>query len=82
VLVHCPPNGLELSCPAEAGISSMTLGHAGGRDKHPRRPSPPGQLQRVVSPRPGAWTNGGNSGLLQLAERLSDCVSLCCCSRI
>ena len=43
-----PPNGLELSCPAEAGNATRTLRHAGGHDKHPRRPSPPGQLQRVV----------------------------------
>jgi len=43
------PNGLELSCPAEAGSATRTLGHVGGPDKPPRRPSPPGQLQRVVS---------------------------------
>ena len=45
-----PPNGLELSCPAEAGYASRTLGHGGGQDKPQQRPSPPGQLQRVVSP--------------------------------
>jgi hypothetical protein len=43
-----PPNGLELSCPAEAGKLSITVRQASGRFKHPRRPSPPGQLQRVV----------------------------------
>ncbi len=42
------PNGLELSCPAEAGNHTWTLGHDGGQGKDPRRPSPPGQLQRVV----------------------------------
>jgi hypothetical protein len=45
------PNGLELSCPAEAGNASPTLRHAGRQDKHPGRPSPQGQLageQRVV----------------------------------
>jgi hypothetical protein len=43
-----PPNGLELSCPAEAGNLSGIVRQAGGQDKPPRRPSPPGQLQRVV----------------------------------
>ena len=42
------PNGLELSCPAEAGNASRTVGHEGGQDKNPRTPRPPGQLQRVV----------------------------------
>ena len=42
------PNGLELSCPAEAGTASRTLRAAGRRFKKLSRPSPPGQLQRVV----------------------------------
>ena len=29
------PNGLELSCPAEAGIAIRTLQHARGPDKEP-----------------------------------------------
>ena len=45
------PNGLELSCPAEAGNAARTLGQAGRQDKLLRRPSPPGQLQRVVRQR-------------------------------
>jgi hypothetical protein len=45
------PNGLELSCPAEAGNAARTLGLAGGRFKHPRKRRPPGQLQRVVRQR-------------------------------
>jgi len=44
-------NGLELSCPAEAGKLRRTPRHASGQDKHPRRPSAPGQLQRVVTRR-------------------------------
>ncbi len=48
-----PPNGLELSCPAEAGRLSPTLRHAGGPGKLHPRPSPPGQLQRVVRRRTG-----------------------------
>jgi len=40
------PYGLELSCPAEAGGLRSTLRLAGSQDKHPRRLSPPGQLQR------------------------------------
>ena len=42
-------NGLELSGPAEAGKRSPTLRHAGRPGKPHLRPSPPGQLQRVVS---------------------------------
>jgi len=42
------PNGLEMSCPAEAGEATRTLGQASGQDKPPRRPRPPGQLQQVV----------------------------------
>ncbi len=49
--IALPPNGLELSCPAEAGNATRTLGQAGWPDKHPRRPCPPGQLQRVVRQR-------------------------------
>jgi hypothetical protein len=45
-----PPNGLELSCPAEAGNATRTLGQGGGQDKHHRKRRPPGQLQRVVRP--------------------------------
>jgi hypothetical protein len=45
---HVPANGLELSCPAEAGNATWTLGQAGGPSKRHSRPSPPGQLQRVV----------------------------------
>jgi hypothetical protein len=41
-------NGLELGCPAEAGNSLETSGQVGGQDKNHRRPTPPGQLQRVV----------------------------------
>ena len=41
-------NGLELSCPVEAGNSSMTVRQAGGRFKHRWSPSPSSQLQRVV----------------------------------
>jgi hypothetical protein len=41
-------NDLDLSCPAEAGRLRPTLCPVGGQDKHPRRRSPPGQLQRVV----------------------------------
>ena len=49
-------NGLELrspmvfmgSCPAEAGYATRTLGHAGGQDKHPRRPGPPVQPKVLV----------------------------------
>jgi hypothetical protein len=40
-------NGLELSCPAEAGRLLPTLRPDGGRDKKQLSPSPPGQLQRV-----------------------------------
>ena len=36
------------SCPAEAGRPSRTLRHTGGQDKHPRRPSPPGQPKGLV----------------------------------
>src|SRR3990172_6333492 len=43
-------NGLELSCPAEAGKLSPTLRHAGRPSKLQSRPSPPGQLQRGVGP--------------------------------
>jgi hypothetical protein len=32
-----------------SGQFTNTLGQAGGQFKHPQRPSPPGQLQRVVS---------------------------------
>ena len=42
------PNGLELSCPAEAGGYASTVRLVGGRDKPPRKRRPPGQLQRVV----------------------------------
>ena len=48
-----PPNGLELSCPAEAGGLPRIMRRPGGKDKQPRRPSPPGQLQRVVGRMPG-----------------------------
>jgi hypothetical protein len=43
-----PHNGLELSCPAEAGSLSRIVRLAGGPGKIHSRPSPPGQLQRVV----------------------------------
>jgi len=43
-----PPNGLELSCPAEAGRLSRIVRPAGGPGKQPRKRRPPGQLQRVV----------------------------------
>jgi len=45
------PNGLELSCSAEAGELSPTLRHAGRQSKPHPLPSPPGQLQRVVGRR-------------------------------
>jgi hypothetical protein len=45
-----PANGLELSCPAEAGRHTRIVCLAGGQDKHPRKRRPLGQLQRVVSP--------------------------------
>ena len=48
---QAPSNGLELSCPAEAGSTLPTLRHAAGEQEH-LRPSPPGQLQRVVRLRP------------------------------
>jgi len=34
-----PPNGLELSCPAEAGSSSPILAHAGGPGAPPYAPA-------------------------------------------
>jgi len=43
-----PPNGLELSCPAEAGMLRSIVRLAGGQSKRPRKRRPPGQLQRVV----------------------------------
>ena len=51
------PNGLELSCPAEAGSSPVLYGTMRA-DKHPRRPSPPGQLQRVVMRTPPSGMHG------------------------
>ena len=44
------PNGLELSCPAEAGNPSPLYGTPAGQASQHRGPSPPGQLQRVVRP--------------------------------
>jgi hypothetical protein len=44
------PNGLELSCPAEAGKPFPTLRHARRPSKPHLPPSLPGQLQRVVGP--------------------------------
>ena len=43
-----PPNGLELSCPAEAGRTSFTLRHAGGPSKRHLPPSPPSQPKVLV----------------------------------
>jgi hypothetical protein len=43
-----PPNGLELSCPAEAGNASRIVRPAGRPGKLQSTPGPPGQLQRVV----------------------------------
>ncbi len=43
-----PPNGLELSCPAEAGRPTRILRLAGRPGKPPRRPSPPGQSKILV----------------------------------
>jgi hypothetical protein len=65
VSVKVAYNGLELSCPAEAGNpsplyvtpagqASISFGPAGRPSKHQLRPRPPGQLQRVV----GLPTNG------------------------
>ena len=34
------------SCPEEAGSLSRTLGQDGGRDKNPRKPSPPAEGPR------------------------------------
>ncbi len=49
-----PPNGLELSCPAEAGRLTRIVRPARGQGKQPRKRRPPGQLQRVVGrPRNG-----------------------------
>ena len=39
------PNGLELSCPAEAGRISWIVRQAGGPSKLLSRPRPPGQPQ-------------------------------------
>jgi hypothetical protein len=54
-----PPNGLELSCPAEAGNRTWTLGHDGWQDKNHQMPSPPGQLQREAVRKPRAKIIGG-----------------------
>ena len=43
-------NGLELSCPAEAGGLIRIVRPDSGLSKWPRSLSPPGQLQRVVRP--------------------------------
>jgi len=43
-----PHNGLELSCPAEAGRPRRILRQAGSQGKALRKRRPPGQLQRVV----------------------------------
>jgi len=48
VRLPAAPNGLELSCPAGAGTTRLIVRHAGGPGKLQYRPSPPGQLQRVV----------------------------------
>ena len=53
-MVRRPPNGLELSCPAEAGRTNWIVRQAGGPTKLQSRPSPPGQLQRVVRRHAGA----------------------------
>ncbi len=45
------PNGLELSCPAEAGRLTRIVRPASGQDKRTRKRRPPGQLQRVVRQR-------------------------------
>jgi len=42
-LLGLAPNGLELSCLAEAGNATRTLGQAGGPDKNQRRHRPPDQ---------------------------------------
>jgi len=42
------PNGLELSCPAEAGRITWIVRQAGRPSKLQSMPRPPGQLQRVV----------------------------------
>ena len=34
-----PPNGLELSCPAEAGRLPMIVAHAGGQGASPLAPA-------------------------------------------
>ncbi len=33
------PNGLELSCPAEAGTHARIVRLVGGQDKHPKGPA-------------------------------------------
>ena len=43
-----PANGLELSCPAEAGRTSGILRLAGRRGKLQSRPSPPDQPKVLV----------------------------------
>jgi hypothetical protein len=51
-----PPNGLELSCPAEAGSDPITVRQAIKRFKSPIKPSPPAEgprrSSRGVSRRP------------------------------
>jgi hypothetical protein len=42
------PNGLELSCPAEAGRLTWIVRPAGGPGKLQSRPSPPGQSAILV----------------------------------
>jgi hypothetical protein len=39
-MIHCrPPNGLELSCPAEAGRRSLIVAHASGPGTPPYAPA-------------------------------------------
>ncbi len=43
-----PPNGLEPSCPADAGSLTRIVRHAGGQDKHSGNPGPSGQSKILV----------------------------------
>ena len=43
-----PPNGLELSCPAEAGGLTRIVRPASGPSKRPRKRRPPGQSKILV----------------------------------
>jgi len=45
-----PPNGLELSYPAEAGRPISTLRHASGQDKRPIKDQPAGSVSLARGP--------------------------------